>query len=158
MVRRAGVAGRGDVGGRSPTRKERPEEERVPGLGSSPARPFCNPISEILKMSPRFCSTPDAVNNDVQAGTAAGSHHHPNRWPWPTRWAGAGTNCRTGREGYGQAAVSSVASLLMLPDQFSDLSGFYRGRVENKFELIAVAKLHGLIDRPIGLDDHELPR
>ena len=30
---------------------------------------------------------PDAMNNNVQVGVAKGSHHPPNRWPWPTRWA-----------------------------------------------------------------------
>lgn len=53
-------------------------------------------------MSPRFGNTPDAVNNDVQIRAAAGSHHPPNPWPWPTRWAYVGTSCRRGREGYGQ--------------------------------------------------------
>ena len=51
-------------------------------------------------MSHGFCDTPDAVNNDVLVGAAEGSHHPPNPWPWPTRGAGRGTSCRTGREGY----------------------------------------------------------
>ncbi len=97
MVRRAGGRGRVDVNGRSPTRKEGVEQERVTGLGRSPARPFCNSISEILKMSPRFCNMPDAVNNDVQVEVAKGSHHLPIPWPWPTRWAGMGTGCHQGR-------------------------------------------------------------
>ena len=100
MVRRAGVGGRVDVCGRSPTRKEGVEEERVPGLGRSPGRPFCNPISRFLKMSPGFCNTSDAVNNNVQVTAAAGSHHLPIPWPWPTRWAGMGRSCCRGREGY----------------------------------------------------------
>jgi len=54
-----------------------------------------------LKMSHGFCNTSDVVNNDVQVEMAAGSHHLPNRWPWPTRWAGAGTSCRQRRGGYG---------------------------------------------------------
>lgn len=66
---------------RSPTRKEGAEEGRVPGLGRSPFRPFCNPISEILKMSHGIGDTPNAVNNDVQVRAAAGSHHLPIRWP-----------------------------------------------------------------------------
>ncbi len=86
MGRRAGV-GRVDVNGRSPAQKDSSEEERVPGLGRSPARPFCTSISEILKMSHGIGDTPDAVNNNVQVRAAAGSHNVPNPWPWPHRWA-----------------------------------------------------------------------
>ncbi len=81
------MAGRVDVSGRSPTQKDRVEEERSPWSGRSPFRLFCFSISEILEMSHRFCDTPDAVNNDVQVGAAAGSHLAPIPWPWPTRWA-----------------------------------------------------------------------
>jgi len=81
------VGGRVDVCGRSPTRKKRHEEERVPGPGRSPGRPFCTSISEILKMLPRFCNTPDAVKDDVQVAAAASSHHLPIPWPWPIGWA-----------------------------------------------------------------------
>ena len=87
MVRRAGVAGSVDVCGKSPTRKEGVEEERVPGPGRSPGRPFCNSISEILMMLHGFRNTPNAMNNDVQVEPAASSHHFPNPWPWPNRWA-----------------------------------------------------------------------
>ncbi len=66
---------------------KRLEEGRVPGLGRSPARPFRTSISEILKMSPGFYNSPDAVNNDVQVRAADGSHHVPTLRPWPHRWA-----------------------------------------------------------------------
>jgi hypothetical protein len=38
-------------------------------------------------MSHKFCNKWKTINNDVQVGAAAGSHHPPNPWPWPTRWA-----------------------------------------------------------------------
>ena len=78
---------------------ERQPDTLPGGLGG----PFCNSISEISKMSPRFCNTPNAMdvgNNGVQVRAAAGSHHPPNPWPWPTRGAWAGTSCHQGRRGY----------------------------------------------------------
>jgi hypothetical protein len=86
-VRRAGVAGRVDLWRRSPAQKDRAEQERVPGLGRSPFRPFCFSISEFSKMSHNFGNTPNAVNNNVQVGAADDSHRPPNPWPWPHRWA-----------------------------------------------------------------------
>jgi hypothetical protein len=75
-------------------------EERVPGLGRSPARPFCNSISGFSRMPHGISGTSDAVNNDVRVRAAAGSHHPPNPWPWPHRWACVGTSCRTGCRRY----------------------------------------------------------
>ncbi len=86
MGRRAGVGGRVDVCAKESHKKEEARGGESTGLGRSPFGSFCTSISLILKMSHRFCDTPDAVNNNVQIGMAARSHHLPNPWPWPTRW------------------------------------------------------------------------
>ncbi len=69
-----------------------------------------------------FCNTPRAVNNDVQVGAAEGSHHVPNRWPWPTRWACTGTSCSQGRGGYTAGSGRRVPSSSRLRGPCGDVA------------------------------------
>jgi hypothetical protein len=76
-------------------REARRVEESQPWQESLEVFGSCNSL--MLKRSPSFCMSQKpvgAVYNDVQIKAATDSHHPPNRWPWPHRWACVGTGCR----------------------------------------------------------------